>query len=90
MHVVGVVFESLDEKDNVNYGRCKVNVHLMFDVKIKFTRKSRQVIDVYKTMYSIRPTQEGALSRDSTTIAFEFTALNGIEVFADEMKDAVT
>ena len=51
-HAVGKAFEILDEKSTMPVGHKKVIGHLVFDVKIDFTRKARWVLDGHKTHLS--------------------------------------
>ena len=45
----GVAFEILEEAEQAPPGQHKVTGHLVFDVKIYFTRKARWVLDGHKT-----------------------------------------
>ena len=61
---------------------------MVFDVKMDFTRKFRWVLDGHKTPYPIGSTYIGAVSRESVRIAFTYTALNDLEVFAADIINA--
>ena len=49
MHNVGIAFEILDPDAHVPVGWNKVTGHLVFDVKMDFTRKARWVLDGHFT-----------------------------------------
>ena len=49
MYNVGVAFEILDEGAHAPHGWKQVNEHLVWDVKIDFTRKARWVLGGHKT-----------------------------------------
>jgi hypothetical protein len=82
MTEVGVAFEVLDEGVAAPVGSSKVTGHLVWDVKMDFTRKARWVLDGHKTPDPIGSTYAGVVSRESVRIAFTYAALNGLDVFA--------
>ena len=45
----GVTFEVLSEGEQTPHGWHKVTGHIVFDVKMDFTRKSRWVLDGHNT-----------------------------------------
>ena len=49
MKNVGIAFELLGEGERAPSGWTKVTGHLVFDVKMDFTRKARWVLDRHKT-----------------------------------------
>ena len=62
--------------------------HIIFDVKIDFTRKTRWVVDVHKTPSPIRSTYAGVVSRETVRIAFTYTALKDLNIFAADIRNA--
>ena len=62
---VGIVFEVLPTGDKAPPGWNKVNGHLVFDVKMDFTRKARWVLDGHKTPDPVVSTYAGVVSRES-------------------------
>ena len=56
--------------------------HLVFDVKMDFTRKARWVKDGHRTPDPLQSTFAGVVSRDSVRIALTYAALNDIMVTA--------
>jgi hypothetical protein len=88
MTEVGVAFEVLEEGIKAPIGWSKVTGHLVWDVKMDFTRKARWVLDGHKTPNPIGSTYAGVVSRDSIRIAFTYAALNGLEIFAADIRNA--
>ena len=88
MHEVGVAFEILDGNRVAPVGWRKVTGHLVFDAKMDFTRKARWVLDGHKTPSPIGSTYAGAVSRESVRIAFTYAALNDVDIFAADIRNA--
>ena len=88
MFNVGVAFEILDENIKAPPGWSKVTGHLVFDVKMDFTRKARWVLDGHKTPDPVGSTYAGVVSRESVRIAFTYAALNDIDIFAADIRNA--
>ena len=85
---VGIAFEVLEGGKSAPPGWHKVTGHLIFDVKMDFTRKARWVLDGHKTADPIGSTYAGVVSRESVRIAFTYAALNGVDVFAADIRNA--
>jgi hypothetical protein len=75
--------------DNVRKGRVKdmlgfqeIKCHIVFDVKMDFTRKARFVAGGHMTQPATSITYSSVVSRDSVRIAFLLAALNGLQVLA--------
>jgi len=88
MFNVGVAFEILENGEKAPVGWSKVTGHLVFDVKMSFERKARWVLDGHKTPDIIGSTYAGVVSRESVRIAFTYAALNGLDVFAADIRNA--
>ena len=73
---VGVAFEILEQGRKAPHGWHLVTGHLVWDVKMDFTRKERWVLDGHKTPDPDGLTFACAVSRESVQIAFPYTALN--------------
>ena len=69
-------------------GWSRVTGHLVFDVRMDFTRKSRWVLDEHKNPNPIGSTYTGVVSRESVRIAFTYAALNNLDVFAADIRNA--
>ena len=65
MYNVGVAFEILEEGQNEPPGWSKASGHLIWDVKMDFTRKARWVLDGHKTPDPNGSTFAGVVSRES-------------------------
>lgn len=85
---IGVAFEILPAGKRAPPGWNKVTGHLILDVKMDFTRKARWVLDGHKTPNPIGSTYAGVVSRESVRIAFTYAALNGVDVFAADIRNA--
>ena len=79
MYNVGVAFEILDEGVHVPHRWKQVTGHLVWDVKMDFTRKARWVPDGHKTLDPIGSTYAGVVSRESVQIALTYAALNDLD-----------
>ena len=88
MFNVGVAFKILEEGQAAPTGWNKASGHLIWDVKMDFTRKARWVLDGHKTPDPIGSTFAGVVSRESIQIAFTYAALNDLQVFAADIRNA--
>ena len=88
MYNVGVAFEILDEGAHPPHGWKQVTGHLVWDVKMDFTRKARWVLDGHKTPDPIGSTYAGVVLRESVRIALTYAALNELDVFAADIRNA--
>ena len=88
MYNVLVAFEILDEGAHVPHGWKRVTGHLVWDVKMDFTRKARWVLDGHKTLDPVGSTYAGIVSRESVHIALTYAALNDLDGFAADIQNA--
>jgi hypothetical protein len=88
MTKVGVAFELLEENQHAPPGWKKVMGHLVWDLKMDFTRKARWVLDGHRTPDPVGSTYAGVVSRESVRIAFTYAALNGVDVCAADIRNA--
>ena len=88
MYNVRVAFEILDEGLHVPHGWKQVTRHLVWDVKMNFTRKARWVLNGHKTLDPIGSTYTCVVSRESVHIALTYAALNDLNVFAANIWNA--
>ena len=86
MFNVGVAFEILEEGQMAPPGWNKASRHLIWDVKMDFTRKA--VLDGHKTPDPVGSTFAGVVSRESVRIAFTYAALNDLQVFVADIGNA--
>jgi hypothetical protein len=85
---IGIAFEVLDEGKQAPPGWKPVTGHLIWDVKMDFTRKARWVLDGHKTANPLGSTYAGVVSRESVRIAFTYAALNDLSVCAADIRNA--
>ena len=85
---VKVAFEILESHQPIPIGWKSSSGHLVFDVKMDFTRKARWVKDGHRTPQPVNSTYAGVVSRESVRIALTYAALNGIDVQAADIKNA--
>ena len=62
--------------------------HLVFDVKMDFSRKARWVLDGHQSADPIGSIYAGVVSRDSVCIALTYAVLNDIDVLAVDIQNA--
>ena len=78
----------LDEGAQHPVGHQMIPYHIVFDVKMDFTRKARFVAGGHKTQEPETPTYACVVSRESVRIGFLLAALNDIEVIAANIAGA--
>jgi hypothetical protein len=85
---VSIAFEILDEGERAPSDWKRSSGHLIWDVKMDFTRKARWVKDGHKTPDPVSSNYAGVVSRDSVRIALTYAALNELDVFAADVQNA--
>ena len=88
MRNVAVAFEILPLGVQAPPGWSRSSGHLVFDVKMDFTRKARWVKDGHRTPDPHRSTFAGVVSRESVRIALTYAALNNLDVVAADIQNA--
>jgi hypothetical protein len=88
MSNVGIAFEILEDGQKAPIGWSKASGHIVFDVKMDFTRKARWVLDGHLTKKPDISTYAGVVSRESVRIALTYAALNDINVMAADIQNA--
>jgi len=88
MYNVGVAFKILDDNEPLPVGYSKSSGHLIWDVKMDFTRKCRWVKDGHKTPDLENSKYAGVVSRESVRIALIYAAVHGIPVLAADIRNA--
>ena len=88
MSNVGLAFDIKDSMKNVPPGWTKVTGHLIFDVKMTLQRKARWVLDGHLTSDVEYSTYAGVVSRESVRIALTYAALNGLDVWCADIRNA--
>jgi len=86
---VGIAFEVLPDGKQAPPGWKPVTGHIVWDVKMDFTRKARWVLDGHKTPnITTHSTYAGVVSRESVRIALTYAALNDLDVCAADIRNA--
>ena len=88
MYNASIAFDILELGEKPPPGWSKASGHMIFDVKMDFTRKARWVKDGHLTEDPDWSTYAGYVSRDSVRIAFTYAALNDLDIFAADIKNA--
>ena len=88
MFEVGVAFKILDDHESTPVGYTKSSGHIVWDIKIDFTRKARWVKDGHRTLDLKDSKYVGVVSRESVRIMLTYTALHGIPVLAADIRNA--
>ena len=88
MYNIGVAFEILEDGKSAPAGYTKVSGHLIWSVKMDFTRKARWVLDGHKTPDPVGSKYAGVVSRESVQVAFTYGALNGLDVCMADFRNA--
>jgi hypothetical protein len=83
---IGIAFEVLEDKASAPKGWNKVTGHIIWDVKMDFTRKARWVLDGDNQADPEGCRYAGVVSRESVRIALTYAALNVLEVCAADMR----
>ena len=78
----------LSKDDFIPPGYQRSSGHLVFDVKMDFTRKARWVKDGHLTKDPDSSNYAGVVSRESVRIALTYAALNDLDVCAGDIKSA--
>jgi hypothetical protein len=85
---VCIAFEILGPNERAPPGWHKASGHIVFDIKMDFTRKARWVKDGHKTPDSPTPSFAGVVSRESICICLTYAALLGLPVWGADICNA--
>jgi hypothetical protein len=88
MSNVSIAFEFLPNGEAAPNGYSRSSGHLIWDLKMDFTRKARWVKDGHKTPDPNHSNYAGVVARDSVRIAFTYAALNDLDVMAADVQNA--
>ena len=88
MFNVSVAFEILENGKSAPVGLTKTSGHLIWDLKMDFTRKARWVKDRHCTPDPKQSNYTGVVVRDSIWIALTCAALNELAVTASDVYNA--
>ena len=88
MSNIGVAFKILDTGENLPPGYRKSSGHMIYSVKMEFTRKERWVKDGHRTPDPESSSYAGFVSRESIRIILTHADLNGLPVTASDVRNA--
>ena len=88
MFQVGVAFKILRDNEHIPVGYKKSSGHLIWSVKMGFTRKARWEKYGHRTPDLEYSKYAGVVSRESVRIALIYAALHGIEVLESDIRNA--
>ena len=80
--------EIRDGKSKKLIGYQEIDCHMIFDVKMDFTRKARFVAGGHTTETPSSITYSSVVTRDSVQILFTIAALNDLDIFACDVTNA--
>ena len=83
-----IAFEIQEGGRKAPPGWFKASGHIIFDVKMDFTRKARWVKDGHKTPNSTTSSYAGVVSRESIRIGLTYAALHGLPVIGGDIQNA--
>ncbi len=88
MKNVKVALKFLDPGERIPVGYKWIRCHLIFDIKMDFTRKARYVAGGHMTDPPATLTYASVVSRDSVRIGFLIAALNELDLLAADVGNA--
>ena len=88
MKNVSIAFDIKGNGEQAPPGYIKSIYHMVFDVKMDFTRKARLCHDGHKVPSTDTSAYAGVVSRESVRIAFTYAALNDLDVCASDILNA--
>jgi hypothetical protein len=87
MKNVKVAFNILEEEESIPVGYKFIPCHMIFDVKMDFSRKARYVAGGHTTDPPNAATYASVVSRGSVRIALTIAALNDLEVMTANIRN---
>ena len=88
MENVSIAFDIKESGEQAPPGYIKSTYHMVFDVKMDFTRKARLCHDGHKVPSTDTSAYAGIESQESVSIAFTYAALNDLDVCASDILNA--
>ena len=88
MKNVSIAFDIKEKGEQAPPGFIKSTIHMIFTVKMDFTRKARLVHDGHKVPPTETSAYAGVVSRESVRIALTYAALNELDVCAADIQNA--
>jgi hypothetical protein len=84
----GVTPQQVREGKSDLVGYQEIGCHLVFDIKLDFTRKARYVAGGHTTEAPASMTYSSVVSRESVRLAFLVAELNGVDIMACDLENA--
>lgn len=81
-------FKFVDDGDNIPIGYKEIPLHIVFDIKMDFTRKARLVAGGHVTDPPSALTYSSVVSRDSVRLIFLAAALNDLDIKSADVRNA--
>ena len=88
MKDVGIAFKILEEDEHLLVGYKKSSGHIIFTVKMNFTRKAIWVKSGHRTPNSTTPNYVGVVSRESIRIIFTHADFHIVYLKAADIPNA--
>ena len=88
IYKVSISFDFLDHGVKALVSWKRNSFHIVWDVKMDFTRKAKWVKDGNKTPDPVTSNYDGVISRESVRIAFTYAALNNLDVVATDIQNS--
>ena len=85
---IKVAFQFLEDGEEIPQEYKRSSGHMIWDVKLDFTRKARWVKDGHKTPDPEWSTYAGVVSRETVRIALTYAALNEIPIMVADIRNA--
>ena len=83
----GIEFDLLEQRERAPPGWTKASGHIIFDIKMDFTRKARLVKDGHKAPDPTTSAYDGLVSRESLRISLTYSSLMGLDVMAADVQN---
>ncbi len=87
MFEVGVAFKVLDDNESTPVGYTLSSGHIIWDIKMDFTRKAHWVKDGHQMPDLEDSKYAGVVSRESVTIMLTYAALHDLPVLAADIRN---
>ena len=87
MENVSVAFEILEDGKRPSAAHKKAPFHMIYYIKMDFTRKAILVSEGCRTPNPVTSNYAGVVSRESVRIEFTYAALNGLNVWEEDVQN---
>ena len=84
---VSIAFDFLDHGVKAPATWKRTSGHIVWDVKMDFTRKARWVKDGHKTPDPVTSNYSGVVSRESVRIEFTYSVLKNLDVVVTDIQN---